>query len=404
MATGQLPLAGLTIIEMATFVAGPSAGMTLAQLGAEVVRIDPLGGAVDVNRWPLATNGKSLYWSALNRGKRSVTIDVKSEPGRDLVRRLISAPGPDNGIFLDNAAGQEWLSWPALSRCRPDLIHVHIEGHRDGRPAVDYTVNAEVGVPLITGPTDYTPPINHVLPAWDLLCGMSAVTAVLAALRRRARTGEGSRIDIALADIALAGVANLGWLSEAADSDVDRARQGNNLYGSYGDSFECGDGRHVMVVALTPNQWKSLVQVTGATEAVTALETTHAVDFGRDESARYVHRDAIAAALAPWFAGRDHAAVANALTGARVLWAPYRTLREAAAGMDGPLQRIEQPGIGSVISATSPMRWHDIALTNAAASPLGADTVDTLQALAGVDDDELERLVEGGVLAGVADD
>jgi 2-methylfumaryl-CoA isomerase len=397
-------LAGLTIIEMATFVAGPSAGMTLAQLGADVVRIDPLGGAVDVNRWPLAGNGRSLYWSALNRGKRSVTIDVRSEPGRDLVRRLIAAPGPDSGIFLDNASGQEWLSWPELSRLRPDLIHVHIEGHRDGRPAVDYTVNAEVGVPLITGPTNYTPPINHVLPAWDLLCGMSAVAALLAALRRRDRTGAGSRIDIALADIALAGVANLGWLSEAAGSDVDRMRQGNNLYGSYGNSFATGDDRHVMVVALTPNQWKSLVAVTGTGETINALEVEHGVDFVRDESARYLHRDAIAMAFAPWFAGRDVAAVAAELTDARVLWAPYRTLREAADAMPGPLQRIDQPGIGSVISAESPLRWHDLTMTNASAPQLGADTVSTLTSLAGIDDDELARLVADGVLAGATHD
>jgi 2-methylfumaryl-CoA isomerase len=403
-AASRAPLAGLTIIEMATFVAGPSAGMTLAQLGADVVRIDPIGGAVDVTRWPLAANGRSLYWSALNRGKRSVTIDVRNEPGRELVRRLISAPGPDAGIFIDNASAQDWLSWAELSRVRADLIHVHIEGHRDGRPAVDYTVNAEVGVPLITGPKDYSPPVNHVLPAWDLLCGMSAVAALLAALRRRDRTGEGSRIDIALADVALAGVANLGWLSEAAQSDVDRVRQGNNLYGSYGNSFVTGDGRHVMVVALTPNQWKSLVTVTGADAAIDAVATSHGVDFVRDESARYSFRDEIATAFAPWFAGRDYPAVAAALTDARVLWAPYRTLREAAGAMEGPLQRIDQAGIGKVISAESPMRWQDIPPINAPAPALGADTVTTLKALAGIDDDELSRLVATGVVAGATSD
>lgn len=395
------PLAGLTIIEMATFVAGPSAGLTLAQLGADVVRIDPLGGAVDLTRWPLAANGESLYWTSLNRGKRSVTIDVRSEPGRDLVRRLVTAPGADRGIFIDNAAGQDWLAWSELSHLRSDVIHVHIEGHRDGRPAVDYTVNAEVGVPLITGPSDQTTPVNHVLPAWDLLCGMSAVTAVLAALRRRDRTGQGSRIEIALADIALAGVANLGWLSEA--EITDRTPQGNNLYGSYGNSFATGDGHHVMVVALTPNQWNSLVTVTGAGEAIEALRIAHDVDFVRDEASRYLLRDEIAAAFAPWFAARDRAAVAAELAAARVLWAPYRTLREAAAAMDGPLEHIEQPGIGTVISAASPLRWNGVDLMNSAAPRLGADTVTTLQNLAGVDDTELAQLLTAGIVA-AADD
>lgn len=401
-APGESPLAGLTVVEMATFVAGPSAGLTLAQLGADVVRIDPIGGAVDVNRWPLASNGRSLYWTSLNRGKRSVMIDVKTDAGRDVVRRLITAPGPDRGIFVDNAGGQDWLGWAELSALRADLIHVHIEGHRDGRAAVDYTVNAEAGVPLITGPSDHPEPVNHVLPAWDLLCGMSAVAALLAAVRRRDRTGEGSRIDIALADIALAGVANLGWLSEAV-AGVERTPQGNSLYGSYGDSFATGDGRHVMVVALTPGQWRSLVAVTGTGDAIAALAAAHDVDLGRDESARYRLREPIAAVLAPWFAARDHAAVAAELSAGRVLWAPYRTLGEAAAAMAGPLHHLDQPGIGTVISAESPLRWDGVVATNRPAHALGADTLATLEELAGIDATELAALVEAGTVSGAAD-
>ena len=96
------------VIELATFVAGPSAGLALAQLGATVVRMDPLGGAVDVNRWPLAPNGRSLYWSALNRGKHSVTLDLHSEKGREVALRLICAPGSDRA---ERKAAPGW-PWP----------------------------------------------------------------------------------------------------------------------------------------------------------------------------------------------------------------------------------------------------------------------------------------------------
>jgi 2-methylfumaryl-CoA isomerase len=391
------PLDGLVVVELATFVAGPSAGLQLSQLGAEVVRIDPFGGAVDYNRWPLDDNGRSLYWHALNRGKRSVAVDLRSEAGRDVVRRLICAPGPDRGIFVDNAVGQDWLTADALRRGRDDLIHIHVGGHRDGRGAVDYTVNAEVGLPLITGPVETDLPVNHVLPAWDLLTGMSVATALLAALRRRDRTGVGAQVNIALADVALAGVANLGWLSEA-DRGVERAKQGNDLYGSYGHDFTTADDGHVMVVALTANQWNALVTVTGTETAITDLEAAHGVDLRRDETARYRLREQITAVFAPWFARTSLDAVAAALTSARALWSPYRSLAQAASTGSGPLRRIEQPGIGTVVSAESPIRWADHQDAVEPASRLGADTADVLTRLAGLTETEVADLARDGVV------
>ena len=392
-----LPLEGVVIVELATYVAGPSAGLALAQLGAEVVRIDPLGGAADHSRWPLADSGESIYWHSLNRGKRSLTVNVRSEEGRDVVRRLICSPGPDRGIFIDNAVRQDWLSWESLRAGRSDLIQVHVGGYRDGRAAVDYTVNADAGVPLITGPEKSTTPVNHVLPAWDLLTGMSVTTALLAALRRRDRTGIGGRIDIALADVALAGVANLGWLSEAARG-VNREPIGNALYGSYGQEFRTSDGRYVMVVALTPHHWSGLVTVTGTTAAMSALEAEHGVDLRADDAARYRLRTEISTTLAPWFAARDAAAVGAELTGARVLWASYRTLGEVAAALDGPLTTIHQPGIGEVVTARSPIRWPDYVDDPEPASTLGADGRDVLVRLAGMSDDEVTALVRDGVV------
>jgi 2-methylfumaryl-CoA isomerase len=391
------PLDGVVIVEMATYVAGPSAGLTLSQLGAEVVRIDPIGGAVDYTRWPLADSGRSLYWTSLNRGKRSLVLDVRSDAGRDVVRRLVCAPGADRGIFVDNAVGQEWLSWESLSAGRSDLIHVHVGGHRDGRAAVDYTVNAEAGVPLITGPAGSTAPVNHVLPGWDLMTGMSVATAVLAALRRRDRTGVGGRVDIALADVALAGVANLGWFSEAA-AGVVREPVGNAVYGSYGQEFRTADGHYVMVVALTPHQWTSLVAVTGTELAMAGLELEHGVALRADDSARYRLRAEITAALAPWFAANDSATIAEQLTAARVLWAPYRTLAEAAAAMEGPLRTLEQPGIGDVISAESAIRWTDHSADPRPATSLGADSRDVLTRLLGMSASEVDRLVSEGVV------
>src|SRR5580693_395114 len=145
------PLDGMTVLEISSFVAAPLGGLTLAQLGADVIRIDSVGGGADLRRWPLAPSGTSLYWTGLNKGKRSVTLNFHDAEGRRLLGDLLAASGPSGGIVLTNA-DQEWLAYPSLTRIRPDLIHLQIEGHRDGRPAVDYTVNAETGFPLITGP------------------------------------------------------------------------------------------------------------------------------------------------------------------------------------------------------------------------------------------------------------
>ena len=156
----------MRVVEISSFVAVPLAGMTLAQLGADVVRVDPIGGAADYHRWPLTDGGESIYWAGLNKGKRSLAVDLRSEQGQQLVARLIA----DSGVFITNVAGRQWHSHETLSRLRPDLIHAEVSGRADGGTGVDYTVNAAIGFPLVTGPAELTSPVNHVLPAWDFAC------------------------------------------------------------------------------------------------------------------------------------------------------------------------------------------------------------------------------------------
>ena len=402
-ASDVLPLEGLRIIECATYVAGPSGGMALAQLGADVIRVDPIGGASDYRRWPLAPNGGSLYWTSLNKGKRSVAVDLRAPAGRELVTALIVAPGPDSGVFLDNNVRRPWLSWPVLSQRRPDLVHVHVQGHRDGRPAVDYTVNAAVGVPQMTGPESAGAPVNHVLPAWDLLTGSTAAVGLLAALRRRDRAGVGSLVEVALADVALAGVASLGWFAEAQLSGQDRPRHGNHVYGSFGVDFTTADGRRVMVVALTESQWRALCQVTGTGAVFEALQQALGVDL-QDEESRYHHRETVAVILRGWFAARDLATVSAELDAARVLWGPYRSMTDVVQAHESspstsPLTEVEQPGVGRVLGMGSPLRLGDRMSPPAPAPLLGADTELVLSEVLGVSSAEFGRLHDEGVVA-----
>lgn len=395
-------LSGVRVIECASFVAGPSSGLALGQLGAQVIRIDPLGGAADYRRWPLAPSGDSLYWAALNKGKRSVAIDLTNEAGRELATALITAPGPNAGVFVDNSVGRRWLSHDTLTDKRADLIHVRVQGYADGRPAVDYTINAEVGVPLFTGPETTTGPINHVLPAWDLLTGMNAATGVLAALHRRATTGAGAYIELALADVAQAGVATLGWLAEAQIQGTERPRHGNHVYGSFGVDFQTRDGHRVMVVALTEHQWRALRRVTGTEDVFGALEHALNVDLSR-ESDRYRLRETIAAILRPWFTARTVAEVRDELDSARVLWSRYRSLAEVAAEhhtgeSESVLTTVGHPGIGPVLDARSPLRISHRYATASPAPTLGQHTHEVLAEILGLTQAELGKLHEDGLI------
>ena len=186
------PLAGVRIVEISSFVAVPLAGMTLTQLGAEVIRIDPVGGAADYHRWSVTDDGESIYWAGLNKGKRSVAVDMRAPEGQDLVTRLIV----DAGVFITNVVGRQWHSYETLSALRPDLIHAEVSGRADGGTAVDYTVNAGLGFPLVTGPAELQTPVNHVLAAWDVSCGLYLALAVTAALRHRDGSGQGQRVGI----------------------------------------------------------------------------------------------------------------------------------------------------------------------------------------------------------------
>lgn len=399
----QQPLAGLRVIECASFVAGPSGCMTLAQLGANVIRVDPIGGAPDFKRWPVSQRSEnSLFWTGLNKGKLSVTLDLRRPEGRELLLALAAAPGPEGGVLVDNQVGRSWLAYARLAERRADIIQVRIGGNADGRPAVDYTVNPEVGVPGITGPDGVSGPVNHILPAWDLLTGMTATTALLASLRHRDRTGEGAYLEVALGDVALAGLANMGWYAEADELAADRPKVGNYLYGSYGVDFQTSDGHRVMVVALTSRQWDALRKITGTEKVFAALEEALGVDLA-EEGDRYRQRETITAILRPWFEARSIDQVRHALTDGHALWSRYRSMTEVVeefrrTGAPSVLADVEQPGIGSVVSARSAIRLDAEYGATSVAPSLGQHTDEVLEQLLGLSPAELGKLHDDNVI------
>ncbi|AZT91980.1 CoA transferase [Brevibacterium aurantiacum] len=382
--TRPAPLAGLKVIEISAFVAAPLGAMTLAQLGADVIRIDPLGGNIDANRWPISDDGTSIYWASLNKGKRSVTLDLKSEEGQKIATDLIAQAG----TLVTNLPARGWLSYDNLVQHREDLVMLRLGGWHDGSPAVDYTVNAASGFPIITG--DDGRPVNNALPAWDVAAGLYISNGIIAAELDRRSSGKGQEITLALSDVMLATVGNLGYIAEVQATGKTRGPLGNGLYGAYGQSFKTSDGREIMVAVISNKHWRGLGKATGLSEKLEMIGPLLDVDLST-EGGRFEAREAVDAVVRPWFAAHTAAEAAVALSGAGVLQGEFQTFEELVnndpwCSLENPLfGEIDQPGVGTVIAPRVPLTFAGTPAAAAVPAPsLGGDTESVLADLLGL--------------------
>lgn len=396
-------LEGMRVVEGSAFVACPSGGMTLAQHGADVIRFDAIDGGIDYHRWPLTPDGESLYWQGLNKGKRSIQVDLRSSEGRELITALATAPGPDAGIFSTNFPAVGWLSYDSLRQHRDDLIMVAITGNHDGSTAVDYTVNCAVGYPWLTG-TDGT--VNHVLPAWDIICGQTAAVGVLAAERQRSRTGQGSLVNLALSDVALAAVSMLGHVAEAQLLGTQRPRIGNDIYGAFGRDFELADGESIQIVAVSARQWQGVVAACGIADEVAALEAETGLDFTRVDGDRYRARDRLNPLVARWCAAHTLPEASAALDAQGACWGRYQTMLDMVA--DDPrcttanplFVEIEHPDTGGYLTPGPPLRFPDGNMADPGPAPrLGQHTDEVLADVLGMSAAEIAGLHDREVVA-----
>lgn len=401
--TGGL-LQGLRIVELSSFVATPLCGMVLAQLGAEVIRVEHSTGGPDRGRWPLAKDGTSLYWTGLNRGKKAIAVDLKSPEGQELVAELVTSGGANGGILISNTDRYAKLVDAELRQRRPDLVHVQLTGKNDGGTAVDYTVQAGTGFPLLTGENAGGAPVNNPVPAWDLTAGLYLATGLLAAVHRRTNTQEGSFVQVALEDVALATAGQLGYLADAQlKAGPAREADGNYVYGSFGRDFESADHERIMIVALTPRQWNDLVAMTGLEDALRALEPVLGADFSK-EGDRYRHRDVLSALIGNWFSHHDAAEIRAALAKTRILWSPYRTFEDLTENdaqylKEHPMfAEVAEEGVGSYYAPRSALTIDGSAAEPLPAPAVGQDTNSVLAEHVGLDENQLTELTNDDVV------
>lgn len=397
----------LRVVECASFIAAPACALHLQQMGAQVIRIDPIGGGPDFHRWPLAANGSSLYWEGLNKGKLSIAVDFSSPEGRELVAQLVCAPGEGAGLFVTNFPVAGFLSHERLSTGRSDLITARIMGWPDGTPAVDYAVNAAVGVPMMTGEPGSNTPVNHVLPAWDLLTGAYAAFALLAAERSRRDTGLGQEVRVALSDMGIASLGHLGQIAEVFAHGADRPRMGNTVFGAFGRDFATRDGQRLMVVAITRRQWAALVSALGLDTAISGIEQSLGVSFSSDEGLRFRHRDLLMPLVEAAIVRRTAGELATQFDAKGVCWGLYRSLQSALAAEPrlvaaNPLfAAIHHPSGLTYPTPGSAATLMGCERAVAARAPvLGEHTDAVLAQLLGLSDAQIGRLHDCGRVAG----
>jgi 2-methylfumaryl-CoA isomerase len=397
-------LSNLRVVEGASFIAAPSCALYFSQLGADVIRFDDIRRSLDRNRWPLAKNGSSLYWEGLNKGKKSVALDLSRPEGREIATQLITAPGQNAGLFVTNFPPKGFLAHRTLAERRPDLITLRVMGWSDGRQAVDYTVNSAIGIPMMTGPDAAgDKPVNHVLPAWDLLTGAYGAFCLLAAVQQRSLTKKGGEIRLPLSDVALTALGNLGQVAEVCAEGKDRERMGNDLFGAFGRDFVTRDGHRLMLVAITPNQWRGLVDALGLGPTVSEYQSTHNVDFA-DEGQRFIHRDFLFRIVEEAVGSFDYDPLVTLLNTNGVCWGPYRSLHATVQSdledrSDGLFTSVTHPSGMTYPTPGAASHWMSEVREAARPAPkFGGHTEEILATILGYSSRQIAHLVDHGIV------
>jgi succinyl-CoA---D-citramalate CoA-transferase len=260
------PLAGIRVLELGSLIAGPFCGKTLADFGAEVIKVEPPGEGDPLRRWRRLRNGVSLWWHVQSRNKRSLTCDLRKPEGQEIVRRLAAR----SHIALENfrpGALERWnLGWDELSRANPRLVLVRISGYGQTgpyreRPGFAAIAEALAGLRYITGFPD-RPPVRPNLSIGDTIAALHGVIGALLALHEVQKTGKGQVVDVALHEAVFNCMESL--LPEYDAQGYVRERSGSALPGiAPSNLYPCRDGAYVLIAGNADSLYRRLMTAIG---------------------------------------------------------------------------------------------------------------------------------------------
>ena len=391
------PLAGVRVVDLSRVLAGPYATMTLADLGADVVKIEHPAGGDETRMWgPPFAGGESAYFLSVNRGKRSVALDLKDPEGRELALDLCARADVVIENFRPGGAARLGLDYEAVRERRANVVYCTISGFGSREPTdragYDFTVQAESGLMAITGELDGEP-MKVGVAIVDVLTGLNAATAILAALHRRDLTGEGDLVEVSLLDSAFAALVNVAANALLTGEEPRRYGNAHPSIVPY-QPFPASDG-WIAVAAANDGLYARLCA---------AIERPDlAVDERYDTNeARVRNREPLIAELQAVFAGRGTDDWERVLLAAGVPAGKIRGVGEALRQGQARTQRLHHPTAGGIELVGPPFELERATLGASTPPPLlGQHTAEVLREI-GVDDERLASLEERGVIAGPA--
>ena len=386
----QAPLAGVRVLELGQLIAGPFAGSVLGYFGAEVIKIEPLNGD-PLRNWRVLRDGTSLWWYSLGRNKKSVALDLQTDVGRDLVRKLAA----QSDVLIENfkpGTMEKWGLGPTeLKALRPDLIYTRVSGYGQtgpyaSKPGFASVCEAIGGLRYVNGFAD-RPPVRPNLSLGDSLAGLHAIIGVLLALVARGKTARGQVVDVAIYE----SVFNMleGVVPEFDGAGVVREPSGSTLTGIVpSNTYRCRDEKYVVIGANGDSLFQRLMRAIGKPEM--AADPRFANNAGRVQ-----HEHEIDAAITAWTQANDSATVLRTLDEISVPGGPIYSVADMAAdphfAARGLFQSVEVEGQPLKVPAIVPFLSETPGATRHAGPKLGEHTDEVLSSLAGASAADLAR-------------
>ena len=393
-------LSGLKVLDLSRILAGPYATQMLADLGAEVWKVESPWGD-DTRRWgPPFREGESAYFLSTNRGKKSLAINLKDPRGQEIIRRLAAEADVLVENFKAGDLARYGLDYESLAAVNPRLVYASITGFgqngpRAHEPGYDAALQGITGIMSITGEPDGAPVKIGV--AWiDVLTGLTAAVGILAALREREVSGRGQHLDLALFDVGVAALVNQAQAYLMSGTVPQRMGNAHPQIVPY-QAFEAADKWFILAVG-NDGQYQRL------TEAIGRPDLWEDERF-RTNAGRVEHRRELVPLLAEIFRSRPRSEWLEVLRQAGVPVTPVNDVGEALADPQaearGLLWQVEHPRLGETPLLASPLQHMSRTPAQPAAPPplLGQHTREVLQSTLGMSEDEISSLVEAGVLA-----